>query len=239
MLGLLIILVISWALLRFIEKKNIDVLGLIPYPNRMLQFFIGLVFMMLLCLLMVAAETYILNVKWKLKETVDFSLIFQSFFYHIKSALTEDLVFRGALLYILIQRIGSKKAILLSALCFGVYHVFSYGMMGERIIPIVYVILVTGFTGYVWAYTFYKTKSIMLGLGFHLGYNFLMTFFYESYPYGELIFIELSKTAPQDWNWIFFNLFKELFPSIITLVFVNYLIKSSCVINLRNNNSKS
>ncbi len=230
MLGLLIIIVISWALLRFIEKKNIDVLGLIPYPNRILQFFIGLIFMVLLCLLMVAAETYILNVEWKQKETIDYSLIFQSFVYHIRSALTEDLVFRGAILYVLIQRIGSKKAILLSALCFGVYHVFSYGMMGEGIIPIVYVILVTGFTGYVWAYTFYKTKSIMLGLGFHLGYNFLMTFFYESYPYGELVFIELSKTSLQDWDWIFFNLSKGLLPSIITLVCVNYLIKSKTIL---------
>ncbi|WP_338733199.1 CPBP family intramembrane glutamic endopeptidase [Mangrovimonas cancribranchiae] len=230
MLGLLMIIVISWALLRFIEKKNIDVLGIIPYPNRLFQFFIGLVFMMFLCLLMVVAETYILNVEWKQKETVDFSLIFQSFIYHLRSALTEDLVFRGAILYVLIQRIGSKKAILLSALCFGVYHVFSYGMMGEGIIPIVYVILVTGFTGYVWAYTFHKTKSIMLGLGFHLGYNFLMTFFYKTYPYGEIIFIEVSKTSLQDWNWVFFNLSKGLLPSIVTLAFVNQLKKSAVII---------
>ncbi|PNQ73426.1 CPBP family intramembrane metalloprotease [Hanstruepera neustonica] len=237
MLGLLIILVISWAVLRFIEKKNIDVLGVIPYPNRILQFFIGLVFMMFLCLLMVAAETYILNVKWKQKETIDYSLIFQSFIYHIRSALTEDLVFRGAILYVLIRRIGSKKAILLSALCFGVYHVFSYGMMSEGVIPIVYVILVTGFTGYVWAYAFYKTKSIMLGLGIHLGYNFLMTFFYESYPYGELVFVEMSKTSLQDWNWVIFNLSKGLLPSIFTLVFVNYLIKSKSILKSKSSQS--
>lgn len=237
MLGLLIIIVISWAVLRFIEKKNIDVLGVIPYPNRLFQFIIGLVFMILLCLLMIMVETYILNVKWEQKEVIDCSLIFQSFVYHIRSALTEDLVFRGAILYILIQRIGSNKAIILSAFCFGVYHVFSYGMMGEGIIPIVYVILVTGFTGYVWAYTFYKTKSIMLGLGFHLGYNFLMTFFYESYPYGELVFMEMSKTSIQDWNWIFFNLSKGLLPSIITLVFVNYLIKSTAIIKLKSKQS--
>lgn len=237
MLGLLLILVISWALLRFIEKKNIDVLGVIPYPNRILQFFIGFVFMMLLCLFMVTAETYILNVEWEQKETINYSLILQSFLYHIRSALTEDLIFRGAILYVLIQRMGSKIAILLSALCFGVYHVFSYGMMGEGIIPIVYVVLVTGFTGYVWAFTFYKTKSIMLGLGFHLGYNFLMTFFYESYPYGELIFIELSKTSLQDWNWIFFNLSKGLLPSIITLAFVNYLIKSMAIFKPKSSQS--
>lgn len=237
MLGLLIIIVISWAVLRFIEKKNIDVLGVIPYPNRLFQFIIGLVFMILLCLLMIMVETYILNVKWEQKEVIDYNLIFQSFVYHIRSALTEDLVFRGAILYILIQRIGSNKAIILSAFCFGVYHVFSYGMMGEGIIPIVYVILVTGFTGYVWAYTFYKTKSIMLGLGFHLGYNFLMTFFYESYPYGELVFMEMSKTSIQDWNWILFNLSKGLLPSIITLVFVNYLIKSTAIIKLKSKQS--
>ena len=67
------------------------------------------------------------------------------------------------------SKIGAKKAILISAIVFGVYHIFSYGMTGDKIIPILYVTLITGFTGYVWAYTFYKTKSVMLALGFHLG----------------------------------------------------------------------
>lgn len=227
MLGLLVIIVVSWVLLHFIEKKNIEVLGVIPYGKRIAQFLIGMLFIMLLNILVIYIETLVLKVDWKLNDTIDYTLIFESFVYHIRSALTEDFVFRGAILYILISKIGSKKAILISAIIFGIYHVFSYGMTGSKIIPIVYVILITGFTGYVWAYTFHKTKSIMLALGFHLGHNLLMTFFYESNPYGELIFMELSKINLIDWNWLFYNLIKGLFPSIVALIFVKFLLKSS------------
>ncbi|MDG5493089.1 CPBP family intramembrane glutamic endopeptidase [Psychroserpens sp. SPM9] len=226
MLGLLVIIVVSWVLLHFIEKKNIEVLGIIPYPKRVAQIGLGMVFMMLLCLLWIVIETFVLNVDWQLNKNSNYAFIFDAFVYHVRSALTEDLVFRGAILYILINRIGAKWAILISAIIFGVYHVFSYGMIGENFIAIAYVIFITGFTGYVWAYTFHKTKSIMLGLGFHIGYNFLMTMFYESNPYGQLVFQELSKTILRDWNFLFFSLAKGLFPSIVTLVFVKYLVKS-------------
>ena len=188
MLGLLVIIVVSWVLLHFIEKKNIEVLGIIPYGNRIVQFLIGLVFIMLITLLNIYIETIVLKIDWQLKTSIKYNQIFNALIYHIRSALTEDLLFRGAILYILISRLGAKWGILISALCFGAYHVFSYGMTGERIIPILYVILITGFTGYVWAYTFYKTNSILLALGFHLGVNLMNTFFFESQPYGELIF---------------------------------------------------
>ena len=227
MIGLLVIIVVSWVLLRLIEKKNIEVLGIIPYPKRILQFLIGVVFMMLLCLLWIAIETLVLKVEWQLNKDINYNLIFESFMYHIRSALTEDLVFRGAILYILIKRIGSKWAIFISAIIFGIYHVFSYGMINDKIIAIVYVVLITGFVGYVWAFTFYKTNSIFLALGFHLGYNLLMTMFYESMPYGELIFQELSKTKLVDWDWLLFHLVKGLFPSVITLVFVKYIFNSN------------
>ena len=225
MLGLLVIIVISWLLLRFIEKKNIEVLGFIPNKQRVIQFTLGFVFVVLICLLIVYIETLVLNVEWKVNDSISMKSIFNSFVYHVRSALTEDLVFRGAILYILISRLGAKWGILTSALCFGVYHVFSYGMTGERIIPILYVILVTGFVGYVWAYTFNKTKSIMMGLGFHIAYNFTMAMFYESPPVGELLFQEISKTSLSDWNWLFYNLPKGLLPSVFTLVFVNQYLK--------------
>jgi membrane protease YdiL (CAAX protease family) len=64
-------------------------------------------------------------------------LFFDSFIYHLKSALTEDLAFRGALLYILIKKIGVQKGFFLSAITFGIYHWFSYGMINGPIIPLI------------------------------------------------------------------------------------------------------
>ncbi|NVK52947.1 MAG: CPBP family intramembrane metalloprotease [Flavobacteriaceae bacterium] len=225
MLGLLVIIIISWMLLHFIEKKNIEVLGVIPTKKRISQFVIGFFVIISFNLIAILIESIVLNASWKQNDIIHYNLLFDAFVYHIRSALTEDLVFRGAILYILIQRIGAKKGIFISALVFGVYHIFSYGMTNSSIIAMLYVTLMTGFTGYVWAYTFYKTKSIMLGLGFHLGYNYVMSMFYENQPYGQLIFQEVSKIHLEDWNWLLYNIPKGLFPSILTLIFVKQYLK--------------
>lgn len=233
MLGLLVIIVISWGLLYLFEKKNIDVLGVIPNKKRSIQFFIGFMVITIICLTTICIKTLIFKVDWRLNNNINYSVIFNSFVYHIKSALTEDLVFRGAILYILIQRIGVKKALVISAFLFGVYHIFSYGLIGGNIIQMVYITLTTGLIGYVWAYTFYKTKSIMMGLGFHLGFNFLMSLFYKNNPYGNLVFQEISKINLVDWNWLFYNIAKDLFTVILTFIFVNYYLKHSPKLNLK------
>lgn len=226
MLGLLVIIIVSWVLLHLIEKKNINVLGIVPSFKRLGQFALGFLVISIIVLLNIFFETQILKVEWKL-STIDYSLMFKAFGYHVKSALTEDLVFRGAILYILIQRIGAVKAIWLSAIVFGVYHWFSYGIIEGRLILLAYVLVITGFTGYVWAYTFNKTKSIMMGLGFHLGVNLINACFFESQPYGELIFTEVSRINISEWNNFLFLIFKGLFPSIFTLIFIKCLLKSS------------
>jgi hypothetical protein len=225
MLGLLVIVVISWLLLYFIEKKNIDVLGIVPNLNRVGQFVIGFLVITIIVLVNIYVETMVLDITWESK-TINYNTILNAFVYHLKSALTEDLVFRGAILYILTQRIGAVKAIWLSAIVFGIYHWFSYGIIGERIILLAYAFVITGFTGYVWAYSFYKTKSIMLALGFHVGINLINAFFFESQPYGEVLFEATSKLDLQDWDWLYFNLFKGLFPSIATLVCLKLLLKT-------------
>ncbi|MEO1032059.1 MAG: CPBP family intramembrane glutamic endopeptidase [Bacteroidota bacterium] len=224
MLGLLAIVVISGLLLHFIEKKSIDVLGIVPNKNRWTQFIIGVLIITVIVLTNIVVETILLRVEWQLR-TFNNTLIFDAFYYHLISALTEDLVFRGALLYILIRRIGATKAIILSAMIFGVYHWFSYGIIGQNTVLMAYVFLITGFTGYVWAFAFYKTKSIMIGLGFHVGVNFINACFFESQPYGELIFREISRIELKDWNWLYFNLFKGIFPSIATLIFLKQYLK--------------
>lgn len=228
MLGLLVIMVISGVLLHFIEQKNIKVLGIIPNQKGIVQFTIGFLFIVLINLSMIITETMIKSVNWELKP-IDCELIYKSFVYHLKSALTEDLLFRGAILYVLISKIGAKRAILMSAFFFGIYHVFSYGMSGGGIVPILYVVLVTGFTGYVWAYAFERTKSIALGLGFHFGCNLVMAFFFPSQPYGELLFVELSRVNLTEWNELYFALFKGLYPSMMTLIFLKLLLQTSFI----------
>lgn len=235
MLGLLVIVVISWILLHFIQKESIDALGIIPNRVRVYQFFVGFTAMMLIVLLTITIETFIANIQWRSHSQVNYTSIFNAFVYHLRSALTEDLVFRGALLYILIKRMGAKKGLFISAISFGIYHVFSYGMVGSSIIPILYVVLVTGLTGYIWAYLFYKTKSIMMPLGFHIGYNLTMSLFFENQPYGELLFSEVSRIQFSEWSGFLLLLFKGLFPSIVTII----AIKLTLVVKKRSKNSRA
>ena len=61
-------------------------------------------------------------------------------------------------------------------------------------------------------------------LRLHLGFNFLMTLFYTSQPYGELLFIEISSPNLSEWNAFYFSVFKGLFLSITTLIFVKFAL---------------
>jgi hypothetical protein len=69
----------------------------------------------------------------------------------------------------------------------------------------------------------------MLGLGFHLGYNLIMSFFFENQPYGELVFSQVSKLNLSEWNGFLFSIFKGLFPTILTLSCLTFLLKLNLI----------
>jgi len=224
-IGILIILGASWLLLFFLEKKNLSVLGFTPLSKRILQLLLGFVFIIVLYSLLILAETFILTIEWEFNKSFDLSSLAGSLWYHTKSALTEDLIFRGAILYILANRFSNKVAILASTIIFGIYHWFSYGMFGSGIVPMVYIFIITGTTGAVWAYSYFKTNSIFLALGFHIGWNFVSTLFFDNQPYGELLFQQISLTPLSEWGNFFFQFGRGLAPSLITYIFVRSVYK--------------
>jgi hypothetical protein len=65
----------------------------------------------------------------------------------------------------------------------------------------------------------------MLGLGFHLGYNLIMSFFFESQPFGELIMSQTSKVDLIGWNEFYYSMFRGLFPTTLSLLFVKQYLK--------------
>lgn len=224
MLGLLVLLLISWGLLYLFARKNLNALGLVPSVPHLAQFLTGFALTTIVCLSLIGIETWIKTIQWQSQE-IQYRALFDALVYHLRSALTEDLVFRGALLYLLIHWLGPKWAIVISALFFGCYHVFSYGITNERPILIIYVILVTGITGLIWAWVFHKTKSMYMGLGLHLGYNFLMACFYEAQPYGELLFNEISRIELSESADSWYSIFRGLYPSILSLILLYLLFR--------------
>ena len=230
MIGILVAFSISWLLLFLIEKKNLLALGFLPILTRLKQFLIGFIITAILCVIAQYFESYIKSSDWVLNENISIRTFFDSFFWDFKSVLTEELIFRGALLYILIQKLGSKKAILISAIAFGIYHWFSYGILGN-VLAMIFVFIATGLMGYAWAWAFSKTKSIMLPFGLHLGWNFVHNTIFSKGPLGELVLVSTGGIELEEWNWILNYIGSSIVVPIILIVWIRYFLKDEIHIN--------
>ncbi len=225
MLGLIVILISSWITLRLTLGQGLNSIGITPNPKRIKQFVIGLVFALILSLLIILIDTMAKSIQWSFSSSTDFFGFIQVSYYHFISALTEDLLFRGALLYILLQKTNDSLGTLLSALAFGLYHWVSYGVVGD-FIPMLYVLVVTGLTGYIWAVAFVKSRSIAMGLGLHFGWNIILQMFSRG-PLGEFCFIPITEVGLSEPLSSIYTIIIGLIPPIITLLFINWYFRES------------
>ncbi|MCB0497052.1 MAG: CPBP family intramembrane metalloprotease [Cyclobacteriaceae bacterium] len=223
MIGILVILSVSWLLLYLIEKKSILALGFMPITKRLKQFFIGFLVTALLCVFAQYLEAFLKVSNWTLNENISSGLILKSFWWDVKSVLTEELIFRGAVLYILIQKIGSTKSIFVSAIAFGIYHWFSYSVLGNAMAMIL-VFIGTGTMGYAWALAFSKTKSILLPFGFHLGWNFVYNTIFSKGPLGDLLLISKGGFELTGWVSLFNFVNGLIIVPVLVLVIVRFFV---------------
>ncbi len=224
MLGILIILLASWLILFLFEKKSLLALGFTPFGLRLKQFGLGFLVSAAIC----AGVTHLLaalrSETWLLNSQFNFTLLLDSLWYDLKSVFTEELIYRGALLYLLIKKLGSKKGVLISAIVFGVYHWFSFGALGN-VVPMIYVFLLTGLMGLVWAYAFAKTKSIMLPFGLHLGWNAMNNGLFSKGPLGEIALVATGGTEPEGAIMILGLVISVFVPPLVTWLYVKYADK--------------
>lgn len=184
MVGLLIAILVSWFLLYFIDKSNIEKLGILPNRQRIKILLFGLLLSVLCSLVYFGSLVYLS--KSSLTANTDFGLFtfFKSFVWTLKSVLLEEFLFRGVLLYFGINYFGAKKACIISAIAFGFYHWFSYNIIGN-IGQMITVFLLTTIAGLLFAYSFAKTKSMYLQIGLHLGWNFVTIIIFSQGPLGQ------------------------------------------------------
>ena len=230
MLGILVQLMISWLLLRFFYRENLNVLGIFPSKSRRSQFALGFIFTALLCTLIQLVDSALTNTAWKLNENLTVLGTLNFLWWNVKSVVFEELIFRGALLYIAIRKWGARTGILLSAIAFGIYHWFTFGVLGNIVLMLA-VFLMTSISGLVWAYAFEKTKSMMLPVGLHLGWNFVFNSVFSKGPLGEQILI------PQpDQNYIHLSnelsfLVHFLLPNTVvpalTFIYIKFIFKKN------------
>ena len=125
---------------------------------------------------------------WNINPTFTAAKFLSGSWWTMQSVLYEELIFRGALLYIAIQKIGEKRAVWLSAICFGIYHWFSMGAFGNWVV-MTYLFVGTGIMGYIFALAYAKTKSLYLPIGLHFGWNLVNNIVFSQGPNGDQLLI--------------------------------------------------
>jgi membrane protease YdiL (CAAX protease family) len=220
MIGILLAVAISWVLLYLVERKSITALGIFPIWKRLREFGSGFVITATLCFCVQFSESSIRSSKWLLNKEINESLIFKMFFWDLKSVITEELIFRGAILYILIKKLGVLKGTLISSVAFGIYHWFSFGILGD-IIPMLVVFIGTGLMGYAWALAFSKTESMAMPIGLHFGWNFTFNTIFSNGPLGDgFLLLESDGIMP---GWI--SLVGLWIVPMMVFLFVKFLVR--------------
>ncbi len=186
--GLLVELGISWVLLLLVEKKDLRVLGIIPTQQRLMQLLAGIVIAACCCGLYYFLQTILSGSTWSANKSFTLPKFFSGAWWTMQSVLYEELIFRGALLYIAIKKIGPKWACMLSAVCFGIYHWFSMGAFGN-VVFMVYLFIGTGIMGYVLALAYAKTGSLYLPIALHFGWNLVTNIIFSGGPNGTQLLI--------------------------------------------------
>ncbi|GAB5519296.1 MAG: hypothetical protein RhofKO_15470 [Rhodothermales bacterium] len=220
MIGLFVVFLLSWLLLWRLTGEPITVLGIAPNSQRAKEFLIGFAFMAGIAVINFVWQAHLKELTYQFNPEYSVLDFLGGSCWIAKAVVFEELVFRGALLYLLIKRIGLIKACLLSSVVFGIYHWFSYGVFGSRLILMAYIFLVTGAGGWMFAFTYAKTKSLFAPTGLHLGWNMVTAIVFSSGPIGNQLLIEQGVAV--EWNeWftlLFFSLQAIVAPGIVTCV---------------------
>lgn len=194
MAGLFIQLLISWLLLWFVSRKHLSVLGFYPSQQRLVDFTFGLLMAAACCAAYYFASAALAGNGFKANPGAGVQSAMNGAWYMFKSVLFEELIFRGAVLYLLIQWFGNLKASVISAVCFGVYHWFSYNLFGNPL-PMAIVFFMTAIAGFTFAISFAVTRSLYLPFALHFGWNYMNSVVFPNGPLADplLVYINSNK----------------------------------------------
>lgn len=218
MLGILLVFLFSWLLLWKVAGASTTVLGIAPSRRRLVELLIGALFMAGVGVINFLGQAHFKQVSHVLNPDYGVGRILGASFWILRAVIFEELVFRGALLYLLIRSIGAVRACLVSAVVFGIYHWFSYDVFGSRLILMGYIFLVTGAGGWMFAYAFARTRSLYACTGLHLGWNLMAAIVFSSGPLGDQLLLEHGEAVEgSDWaTLIFFSLQAIVAPGLVT-----------------------
>lgn len=216
MIAIFILLLLSWAVLRF-RGENLTALGLLPGKLRLRQFLLALIIAVFLAGIYYFLTAYTLHAQIEKNQQYTLLNFITGLGWTFRSVLFEELLFRGVLFYLLIRYIGSRWAIILSSVVFGVWHWFSYDILGEPK-QMISVFLLTFTAGAVFAYAFVVTGSMYLQTAFHFGWNLVSINIISQGPLGDQLLKVSVTDAAEGWQSLIFFLYQLiLVPGIMFL----------------------
>jgi membrane protease YdiL (CAAX protease family) len=221
MAGLIAQLLLSWLIIWLYERNNLKVLGLYPTRSRLRDFMVFLLVAAACCSSGFLLKMHYGNVSYKVNEALTAGLIWEGLWWNIKSVLFEELIFRGVIFYILLQKLGSLKAMLISSIAFGVYHWFSFGVLGN-VPQMIFIFLLTGLMGMVYAYGYVRTMSLYIPCAIHLGWNFTQGFVFSEGSIGTGILKPVNNTPFLTNSYLVF--FIVFLVPLVSVMLINFLL---------------
>ena len=221
MLGIIVQLTLSWLIVWLFEKGSLSFLGFYPTKRRLFDFTLFFLITAICCSTGFFLRMYFGKEQWELNHSITFRVGLEAVWWNIKSVLFEELIFRGVIFYILIRKIGSLKAIMISAIAFGIYHWFSHEVIGNPT-QMAITFATTGIMGLLYAYGYAKTFSLYVPCAIHLGWNITQGFIFSQGSIGNGIFVQV---LPQPVVSVsYFVYFAVLFFPMLSALVINFIL---------------
>jgi hypothetical protein len=231
MLQLIGLLAISWLLIWLFEKGNLSVLGLTPTKDRLKYFSILFIVSAMLSATAFLLRIYFAKEEYTISQSLTTKAILLEIWYQFRTVLTEELLCRGALLYILIKKIGQRKAVIISSIIFAVLHWINAGVWGN----LTQMIIVFAFTfamGLLLAYSYARTFSLLIPFAIHFGWNLTQNYIFPDTSTGNHIFTLAAPPPSVTISYLAFFVML-LFPKISVLIVDYFIIKRHRQVEVR------
>ncbi len=226
MIGILVELILSWLLLWLFDKSNLLSLGIRPTKERIYNFLLGFFVASFFCIFYYFTTASLADNNYTLNKEFTVTQFFKSSSWTLNSVLFEELIFRGAMLYIAIKKLGIRRACIISAIAFGIYHWFSYGAFGNPI-QMLLVFIMTGIWGLMFAFAFAKTKSLYLPIGIHFGWNLINIVIFSNGPLGHQLLFSSNENKLEGLLSLLFFIMQIIALPILTYLFLKTKLKSN------------
>jgi len=221
MLQLIGLLAISWILIWLFEKGNLSVLGLTPTKDRLKYFSVLFIVSAILSATAFLLRIYFAKEEYTISQSLTIKSILLETWYQFRTVFTEELLCRGALLYILIKKLGQVKAVIISSIIFAILHWINAGVWGN-LTQMIIVFTFTFAMGLLLAYSYARTFSLLIPFSIHYGWNLTQSYIFPDTATGNHIFTLAAPPPIVTISYLAF--FTMLLLPKISVLIVDYLI---------------